>query len=331
MPSLLESAGHVFHPSSFLIGPQYPLRRYLDFVDGKFHAEGTQPLSTTSPAMKRLLLGLFYVGVFQIGNSYVGPNMLFSESFKNLNFVSKMLLVGLFGKIALYKYVSCWIVAEGSCIYSGIAYNGKDENNQPLWNGCENIDIVLFEKSYKFSHMVASFNKCTNAWIAQNVYKRLKFLGNRQISQSVALVFLAVWHGLHSGYYMCFFMEFLTMNAEKQMESILTKNAAFMRWHNSKIGFWVNVFIVKVFVMCYFGFCMIPFILLKYRSWGPVYYDLYYNGLLLFGGFPAYAPLIRAAFRLGQEKPPQRSQTTTTDVTENGREIPTGDASKKSD
>jgi len=147
----------------------------------------------------------------------------------------------------------------------------------------------------------------------------------------VSLIFLAVWHGLHSGYYMCFFMEFLTMNAEKQFESILSKNAAFMRWHNTKIGSWIDFLVVKIFVMCYFGFCMIPFILLKYRSWGPVYYDLYYNGLLIFGLFPAYAPLLRAVFSIGQEK--ARSQTTSNDVKENGREIQTGDgdASKKSD
>lgn len=40
---------------------------------------------------------------------------------QNLNFIMKMLVVGIYGKIVLYKYVSCWIVAEGSCIYSGIA------------------------------------------------------------------------------------------------------------------------------------------------------------------------------------------------------------------
>lgn len=77
----------------------------------------------------------------------------------------------------------------------------------------------------------------------RNVYKRLKFLGNRHISQSAALVFLAVWHGLHSGtsldfrlkvvlyfnivfftgYYLCFFIEFLIMNAEKQVWNLVTR------------------------------------------------------------------------------------------------------------
>lgn len=36
MPSLLASAAHIFYPGSFMIGPQYPMKRYLDFVEGKF-------------------------------------------------------------------------------------------------------------------------------------------------------------------------------------------------------------------------------------------------------------------------------------------------------
>ncbi|OXA57645.1 lysophospholipid acyltransferase 5 [Folsomia candida] len=307
MPSLLASAAHIFYPGSFMIGPQYPMKRYLDFVEGKFSENG-KPFDSIGPAMKRLALGLFYVGIFQIGNIYVNSELLFSSTFKNLNFIMKMLVVGIYGKIVLYKYVSCWIVAEGSCIYSGISYNGKNDKGVIQWTGCENIDIYLFEKSYKFGHMVGSFNKCTNTWVAQNVYKRLKFLGNRQISQTAALVFLAVWHGLHSGYYVCFFMEFLIMNAEKQFESIITKNSALMRWHNSTIGFWINVVILKTFVMCYFGFCMVPFTLLKYRQWGPIYKDLYYSGLLIFGAFPAYAPIIKWLVKDGGSKPPRRTE-----------------------
>ena len=31
------------------------------------------------------------------------------------------------------------------------------------------------------------------------------------------MVFLAVWHGLHSGYVLCFSMEFIIVNVEKQV------------------------------------------------------------------------------------------------------------------
>lgn len=40
-PTFLETAAHCFFPGSFLIGPQFPMKRYLDFVDGKFGKVGS--------------------------------------------------------------------------------------------------------------------------------------------------------------------------------------------------------------------------------------------------------------------------------------------------
>ncbi|KAM3181450.1 Lysophosphatidylcholine acyltransferase 3, partial [Hymenolepis weldensis] len=48
------------------------------------------------------------------------------------------------------------------------------------------------------------------------LYKRLRFLGNKVLSQACTLIFLAVWHGFYSGYYINFLLEFLTIYAEKQ-------------------------------------------------------------------------------------------------------------------
>ena len=52
------------------------------------------------------------------------------------------------------------------------------------------------------------------------VYKRLRFLGIKQVSQAAALSFLAIWHGIHEGYFTTFAYEFLTMNAEKQVSDL---------------------------------------------------------------------------------------------------------------
>lgn len=48
-------------------------------------------------------------------------------------------------------------------------------------------------------------------------FKRLKFLGNKVLSQGLSLLFLALWHGLHSGYLICFQMEFLIVIVERQV------------------------------------------------------------------------------------------------------------------
>lgn len=51
----------------------------------------------------------------------------------------------------------------------------------------------------------------------RNVFKRLKFLGNKKVSHFSTLLFLTLWHGFHSGYFMCFAMEFIIITVEKQV------------------------------------------------------------------------------------------------------------------
>ena len=60
------------------------------------------------------------------------------------------------------------------------------------------------------------------------MYKRLKFMNNRYVSQLSALVFLAVWHGWHSGYYLTFFNEFIVINFEKDFSAIWAKSSKFV-------------------------------------------------------------------------------------------------------
>jgi len=52
------------------------------------------------------------------------------------------------------------------------------------------------------------------------VFKRLKFLGSRELSQALTLFYLALWHGLYSGYFMNFGLEFFIMVFEKQVRSM---------------------------------------------------------------------------------------------------------------
>lgn len=103
----------------------------------------------------------------------------------------------------------------------GLTFVSKDEKTGVEdWSGCANIKLRIFENTNNFGEYVASFNVQTNLWVFQYVYKRLKFLNNRNISQASALLFLAVWHGYHSGYYMTFFMEFMLIQFEKGVSAV---------------------------------------------------------------------------------------------------------------
>lgn len=68
-----------------------------------------------SVGLSRALAGFIYVAIFQIGTLYVSDQYLFEPSFQKKNLIKKCLLIGLWGRINLYKYVSCWLITEGVC------------------------------------------------------------------------------------------------------------------------------------------------------------------------------------------------------------------------
>lgn len=35
-PPILEYFGYMFFPASFLVGPQFPIRRYQSYIEGRF-------------------------------------------------------------------------------------------------------------------------------------------------------------------------------------------------------------------------------------------------------------------------------------------------------
>lgn len=163
----------------------------------------------------------------------------------------------------------------------------------------------MFEKASKLGHYVLSFNVNTNHWVAENVYKRLKFLNNRTISYASALFFLALWHGFHTGYYMSFFMEYLTITFERQVDSILSlsPDVLFFRilFHPFQISniydglangpkgnlvkstpSQVVIFILRqIYTLVGMGWCLVPFVFLSYDKWFSVYKTFNYIGFVL--------------------------------------------------
>lgn len=292
-PSLLEMCGHVYFPGGFLVGPQFSMRRYLDFIHRKFEKECMDISECILPGLLRGFLGLLYLVVYQVASNFISDNYVCSENFLELSFVYRMIIIGVWGKVCLYKYISCWLLTEGVCIMSGITYNGKNGQGKNQWNGCANVKLRVFENATRFGHLIQSFNINTNAWVAEYIYKRLKFLGNRVCSQFLALLFLAAWHGHHFGYYVCFFMEFIIMIFEKDVEILMAKNEtvsflltdaklAPLRW-----------LVGKVYVFIFMGYCLAPFAL--FNHYWIIYGSLYYMGFVFFLGWICIKPVVMPA------------------------------------
>ncbi|XP_075232979.1 lysophosphatidylcholine acyltransferase 3 protein nessy isoform X2 [Lycorma delicatula] len=294
VPSFLEVLAYSFYPASFLVGPQFPMKRYQDFVSGilKDSEEGVLP-DCLIPSLKRTLTGIGYLAVYQIGFAYINDDYLLNKEYEDLSFLLRCVVLGIWGHLALYKYISCWLMVEGVCIASGITYNGKDEKGNSKWDGLSNVDLKVFEGATVFNHYVESFNINTNHWVAQYVYKRLKFLGNKYFSQLGVLIFLAIWHGLHSGYYICFFLEFICLVMEKDLQSIINRNgnaALFLQRPGIKQLKWI---ILKTYTLVFMGYCMAPFVLLSYSKWWHVHKSVFLIGHILWMPWMIYRPIVK--------------------------------------
>ncbi|XP_025259588.1 lysophospholipid acyltransferase 5 isoform X1 [Theropithecus gelada] len=217
VPSLLEVAGFSYFYGAFLVGPQFSMNHYMKLVQGELTDIPGKIPNSTIPALKRLSLGLFYLVGYTLLSPHITEDYLLTEDYDNHPFWFRCMYMLIWGKFVLYKYVTCWLVTEGVCILTGLGFNGFEEKGKAKWDACANMKVWLFETNPRFTGTIASFNINTNAWVARYFFKRLKFLGNKELSQGLSLLFLALWHGLHSGYLVCFQMEFLIVIVERQV------------------------------------------------------------------------------------------------------------------
>ncbi|XP_067142730.1 lysophospholipid acyltransferase 5-like [Centruroides vittatus] len=302
-PSVLQISGFTYFFGGFLVGPQFSMRRYLDFVEGKFDEKilNGNP-SCVRAALRRLALGMVVLSVYQIGNLYVPERFLLSEYYESMPFWKRLLGVGVWGKICLSKYVACWLISEGSAILSGLTYAGVDDNGRDRWDGCANVDLWGYETTTTFDGIIKSFNINTNLWAAQYVFKRLRFLGNKLLSQFLTLLFLAVWHGLHSGYYVCFLNEFIVMKMERDVIKMINENATSKAIvNNSALKILLLVF-NKVYVTVMFGYCIVPFVLLSVERWWKAYASVYFIGHVIYLGWPLVQLLFRMVISRTEKK-----------------------------
>ncbi|KAK2183141.1 hypothetical protein NP493_318g04061 [Ridgeia piscesae] len=277
LPSLLEIAGQNYFFGGFLVGPLYSMKRYLDFTKGAFSdsVTGGRPNCVT-PALLRLLAALFYAFTCQVGLYYIPENYLLQPAFQELCYINKILVIALYSKVVLHKYLTCWLMAEGCCILVGLTYHGKDENGNELWDGCANIRIRRYERASTMQELIQSFNVNTNRWMSKYVFKRLKFLGSREASQSITLAFLALWHGFYSGYFMTFSIEFLLVKFEKEAGPLLGDTTLVHLLRSNIIGRILLWSMKKVYTHFMLGYALVAFCLFTFDKYWHVYRTVYF-------------------------------------------------------
>jgi lysophospholipid acyltransferase 5 len=140
---------------------------------------------------------------------------------------------------------------------------------------------MKFELATSLNSIVGAFNTNTNLWTKIYIFKRLIFLGNKNLSALGALSFLALWHGLHIGYYICFSLEFVDIEAEKRWAKRVEPYIKPLYDPKNKVNTWA----IKLHKFaCWFGqtcglhYAMIPFELLKWNDIVIAYNSVYWIG-----------------------------------------------------
>ncbi|KAK5980139.1 hypothetical protein GCK32_018942, partial [Trichostrongylus colubriformis] len=113
---------------------------------------------------------------------------------------------------------------EGAAILNGLGYNGKDSKGEDRWDGVRDIDVWKWEVGYDFTSCVQSFNRGTNTWVKNNIFRRLRWLGNKSLAHIFTLGYLAIWHGYHLGYFLIFGLEFGCIVAQEQLYSLVRRS-----------------------------------------------------------------------------------------------------------
>lgn len=280
------------------------MKRYRDFIEGKFSDPVTNEVPATMlPSLQRLAAGALYTLVFQVGGIFLPDSYLSSLNFQELSLPSKCLIVTLWGKLTLYKYVGCWLITEGACILTGLTYNGRDENGNHLWNACANINIRDFELASSGQGFIGSFNVNTNRWMGKYVFKRLKWLGNKNISQGITLFFLALWHGVQSGYYSNFFIEFIMIQFERSLRPILVENKIVKTLSNfPPIGPLLLWAVAKLYAQFSLGYALVSFTLLTYNRYMAVYASMYFIAHVVFIATPLLIMLMKPKRRSAKQE-----------------------------
>lgn len=277
-PSLTEMLAYSFFPGGYLIGPQFPLLRLRKLIRQPKDTNDIHVNERYMEAGKQCLTGTTILAIVQFLSVRYNPLYYPSYEFSELCFKHKVFFVMVTGHLTIMKYLAFWTINDGTCIISGLGfYKCGDE---VAWDAVRNANLLKFAKMTRFQHLIVSYNINTNAWLLKYVHKRLKFLNVRILSHFCSMMFLAIWHGFHTGYFTAFTFQLVVINAEKEYIKSASKSPFIKELVEKypRLPDIVGFFYLHIFL----GYCIIDFSLLHWNIYKHVYNSVYWYGHVFF-------------------------------------------------
>ncbi|KAI9302032.1 MBOAT, membrane-bound O-acyltransferase family-domain-containing protein, partial [Cunninghamella echinulata] len=270
LPSLNHVLAYCYFPSGFLVGPQFSFSLYQRWIANPFYLGKTiSDWDETLKAQQRYMwrsvaLGILYLGIQQLIGSQYPTSYLLTDDYLNSPFLQR-----------------CWtFLITGACVAFGITYEGEDKEGSILFGGLANTLPLQYETATSLDHIIGAFNINTNLWTKYYVFKRLRFLGNKSISQGASLFFLAIWHGFHFNYFATFILEFVYTVCESILRRrLLPVVKPYIQSNDIYYGAWK----VMAWITCFMtiNYAIIGFDLLKLHKAWIAYKSIYFIGHLV--------------------------------------------------
>eukprot|EP01127_Copromyxa_protea_P007533 TRINITY_DN17429_c0_g1_i1.p1 TRINITY_DN17429_c0_g1~~TRINITY_DN17429_c0_g1_i1.p1 ORF type:complete len:494 (-),score=105.35 TRINITY_DN17429_c0_g1_i1:39-1499(-) len=216
LPGLLPFLGWMFMPAVFPMGPFIEFNHFMKVVK----KELVPPTSSFIPAMKCLLVGVFFLGVNQVGTPMFNILNLRSAEFLAANtpmYIYFYMVIGAF--FLRTQYYFGFKIAEGAALVSGLGYAGLDAKGNPKWDACTGVDILSFETPTSYSMASAAWNIQTSVWLKRYVYFRAP-RGNIALYSTYAVS--AFWHGFYPGYYLFFITIAFATDVHRRIQVLIS-------------------------------------------------------------------------------------------------------------
>ncbi|RCN48445.1 MBOAT family protein [Ancylostoma caninum] len=272
VPGLLEIAAFGLFYTGTFAGPQFSLNKFRSVVNGDWLDEKRQPRASAYDAsLRRFVGGCIYMAINQIGCAWLTNSYFNTSEFYQQSFFWRCTWATIWFRLVMYRYCAMWMVVEGASILNGLGYNGKDKKGEDRWDGARDIHVWKWETGHDFTSLVQSFNCGTNTWAKNHILRRLRWLNNKPAAHLATLIYLAVWHGYHLGYFLIFTLEFGCMVAQEQLYSLIDRTPG---WAELVANPSLRPFVLvsgRIIVLYTTGVGFLTFGLVKTKYWiGPV-------------------------------------------------------------
>ncbi|ETV66625.1 hypothetical protein H257_16933 [Aphanomyces astaci] len=216
LPSLVEFYGYAYCFTTFLAGPAFEYREYIDAVTCRhFKPSAMTTTSCFVSALSKLVLGLGCMAAMATFGSSFNLHTTLHATFPTVFHQWGAIYIALL--VTRCKYYFAWKVAEGSTVLSGFGFEGFTKDGHVKgWNAVSNVDILGFEFGQSIRDLSRAWNKGTQAWLQRYVYERM---GNSLLATYFVS---AIWHGFYPGYYLFFLSGTLTTYSFRHYIYILT-------------------------------------------------------------------------------------------------------------